>query len=638
MVDADDADLNAYTALRGDRNYKFVTAQQLISSFILVNVSTISTVDYPNTTHVTLFCNHHSFNAPSFDELVPVTIDGTTYHECELRTPFNTVVKPQNLDDFGILSAAEHALFIVHYEMMKSMLYFFSDGVPVDNNDDDNESLAAIKAAQLIQEQFNERDHAEVNRMVASFFTDAITRGRKQYVKRVLPIAKKFWDSAGRDPKLKNTTACLLELLQCNFAYPLSCSDRNNVYIPLYRVASFNPSAGDKFTTGNGLDAMAGIRHNNKDHVILNLSVRIDVVHEGKRFSILLALDNPTLLRNNQTLMGIGNVYYFIGEVMQMMFDPFFYNYLNLLLQGNPSIVSWLNSFLGVVDIPNNLVVRVLDFNCKVPQHIVKRADTVQNGFILTNQFSLPHVDHNGIRRLFYRSNDRTIWVLKIRPYQHRLLNTMRTDSTSSESTVLRVPTNYIDMDLPTDEKHQDDFLQSMVGSSFSSMNFSMEEHPTQLTLTQVINEESDPHFKLDVNDVPSQLGFLPTLGVPAAAAAAAAAAVGNPGITSQFVSNALNEVEKNTHSTNSTWRNSFVSTFQGAVSKVYPFLSSALSMASSLISRRMGGCALRRSLNKSKKKRIRTVRMYRRGLSYRKMTRRTRGKRRMNTRRNRKN
>jgi len=437
---------------------------------------------------------------------------------------------------------------------------------------------------------------------------------------------------------LKNSTACLLELLRCDVAYPLMCSDSNNVYVPLYRVASFNPSEGDKFTTGNGLDAMASIGHRNKGHVILNLSVRIDVVHGGQQFSILLALDNRRFLETNPDIRG-GNVYYFIGEVMKMMFVPFFYRHLKKLLQTNSSTTDWLNSFSrDDDDIPNNLVVRVIDFNCKVPQHIVKRADTLQNGFILRNQFSLPHVDHHGIRRLFYRSTDRTIWVLKILP-QHRLNNLMRTEQTSEDPTVLHVRPDYIDMGLSTDDDVQNEFLQSMVGSSFSSMRFSMEQMATQssLTLTRVINEELDDKFKLDVGDVPPKPGILPAGG----AAARERVAVGNPGITPDFVSSVLTEVRNNTdpHTTKpSNWRDRFVFKIQDAVSKVSPFLSSTFSMVSSLHLRQGGRRALRRSLNKSKKKRGRTVRMYRPGLTYRKMTRRTRGRRRTNTRRSRKN
>jgi hypothetical protein len=359
-------------------------------------------------------------------------------------------------------------------------------------------------------------------------------------------------------------------------------------------------------------------------------------------------------LETNPDIRG-GNVYYFIGEVMKMMFHPFFYRHLKqLLLQIIPpidpskGIKEWLNSFPHDVDIPNNLVVRVLDFNCKVPQHIVKRpdtpqadtpqADTPQNGFILRNQFSLPHVDHHGIRRLFYRSTDRTIWVLKIQP-QPRLNNLMVTDQTSKDATILHVPPDYIDMDLSTHDEHQNEFLQSMVGSSFSSMRFSMEQMATQssLTPTQVINEEHDDTFKLDVGDVPQEPGILPAGG----AAARQRVAVGNPGITPDFVSRVLTEVQTNTHphtTTPSNWRDMFVSKIQDAVSKVSPFLSSAFSMVSSLHLRQGGRRALRRSLNKSKKKRGRTVRMYRRGLTYRKMTRRTRGRRRTNTRRSRKN
>jgi hypothetical protein len=562
--------------------------------------------------------------------------------------PFKQFTRPSKLRHFCILSAAENAPFIVHPSTMKSMLYFFSGGVRVVNSDAD-EHAAAVKAAKLIQEQFD-YPHDVVDRMMASFFTDAITHGRKQYVEKVLPIAKKFWDSAGKDPKLQNSTPCLLELLRCDAAYPLSCFDRDHVYVPLYRVASFNPSTGDTFTTGNGFDPMAGIYHKNKGHVILNLSVRIDVVHKRKRFSILLALHNPTLLqilrRYHPTLrdIGRGNVYYFIGEVMKMMFDPFFYRHLKQLLSAilppigplkDPlkGIHKWLHSFRDDGDIPNNLVVRVLDFNCKVPQHIVKRADTPQNGFILRNQFSLPHIDHHGIRRLFYRSTDGTIWVLKIQN-QFRLSNLMVTDQTSDNPTVLHVPPDY--MDLPTDDKYQNEFLQYARGYSWNSMSFSMEQMATQssLTLTQVINEKPDDKFKLDVGDVPREPGILPAGGE---------AAVRDPAVTHEFVDSVLKDFEKNNskHS-DPTWRNSFVSKIQGAFRSSSSFLSSAFSMASSalsMVSSLQGGRrALRRSLNKSKKKRGRTVRMYRRGLTYRKMTRRTRGRRRTNTRRSRKN
>jgi hypothetical protein len=167
-------------------------------------------------------------------------------------------------------------------------------------------------------------------------------------------------------------------------------------------------------------------------------------------------------------------------------------------------------------------------------------------------------------------------------------------------------------------------------------MSFSMEQMATQssLTLTQVINEKPDDKFKLDVGDVPREPGILPAGGE---------AAVRDPAVTHEFVDSVLKDFEKNNskHS-DPTWRNSFVSKIQGAFRSSSSFLSSAFSMASSalsMVSSLQGGRrALRRSLNKSKKKRGRTVRMYRRGLTYRKMTRRTRGRRRTNTRRSRKN
>lgn len=648
MVDADDSDRNAYAALSRDPNYKFVPAEQLIKSLGVVGVTpvkpaTVSDIKYrqytgklPNTTSVTLFCNHHSMNVASFDELKPVRIDETTYHECELRLPFDQQVKPQNLEHFCILSAAENAPFIVHPTTMKSMVYLFSgDGNPVteDSIDHDNDEVDSAKyAVELLQSQLSESRHGDVDKMLASFFTDAITRGRQKYLNHVLPVAKKFWDSAGIDPKLKNTTACLLELLRCDVAYPLTCFDRatpsypsSTIHVPLYRVASFNPYKRDKFITGTGDDAMQGWSHRHKDNVVLNLSVRIDVVHDGQSFSILLALDNEKLKEPHVSPTHGGNVHYFIGDVMKMMYDPYFYTYLKNLFQSTQDVISdWLRFTDGIPDgIPVNLLVWILDLNCKVTQHIVervKRSQQTQKGFILTNTHSLPHVDHNGIRRLFYRSTDKTIWVLKVLPAQPRLNNVMLTDPASSSPTVLHVHPTY--MDLPTTDTEQAQFLQVMEGFSFDSMRFSMPSSTTQtLSLTDVVKDE-DPKFKLDVDDLPSELGLLPS-----AVNTGGSGALGNPGASPVNVNTLLQEIPKN------TWRSSFFS-------KVIPFLSAGLSMASSLFSHGGRRVLHHHSLNKSKKRRgRRTVRTYYRpGLSYRKISRRARGRSRSRRGRSRRN
>jgi hypothetical protein len=577
-------------------------------------------------------------NVASFDELTEVNIENTKYHQCDLRFPFDEQDKPPNLEHFGILSAAENAPFIVHPTTMKSMVYLFSgDGNPVteDSRDYDNDEVESAKyAVKLLQSQLSESRHGDVDRMLASFFTDAITRGRKKYLDRVLPVAKKFWDSAGRDPKLKNTTACLLELFRCDVAYPLTCFDRatpsspSTIHVPLYRVASFNPYKRDKFITGTGDDAMQGWSHRHKDNVVLNLSVRIDVVHDGQSFSILLALDNETLKGQLDSRTHGGNVHYFIGDVMKMMYEPIFYAHLRTLLFTTQDLKFWVDTFPNDTDIPNNLVVRVLDFNCKVVNHIVKRSiasdqPRPQDGFILTNQTSLPHVDHNGIRRLFYRSTDKTIWVLKVLPAQPRLNNVMVTDPDNSSPTVLHVHPTY--MDLTTTDTEQAEFLQVMKGFSFDSMRFSMLDPNTQ-TLTYVVEGETDPNFKLNVDDLPSKTGLLPS--AVDTGGSGGSGALGNPGASPVNVNTLLQETP-----TKNTWQSSFFS-------KVIPFLSAGLSMASSLFSRGGRRVLHHHSLNKSKKRRgRRTVRMYYRpGLSYRKISRRARGRSRRGRGRSRRN
>lgn len=654
MVDADELDRNAYAALLRDPNYTFASASQIISSFIFVSITPLT--DMPtlltDRTSVTLFCNHHSMNISSFNSLNPVVIDDTTYHECELRLPFDEQVKPENLEHFCILSAAENAPFIVHPSTMRSMLYLFSGGQQVQwsnpmDADAADDAVAANTAFDLTQQQLTTPDKSSVDRMLASFFTDAITRGRKKYLDSVLPVANKFWDSSGKNPKLKNTTACLLELLHCDVAYPLKCFDRQTdssrptVHVPLYRVASFKLSDKEIFQTGQKKDAMEGWTHRNKDHVLLNLSVRIDVVHKGKRFSILLAFDKKLFMGQEPTIKyRDGNVYYFIGEVMKMMYDPYFYTHLkNLFPFTQEGVFSdWLRSF---TPIPDNLLVWILDLNCKVTQHIVKRSEEgseeqrkIEHGFILTNTHSLPHIDHHGIQRLFYKSTDGTIWVLTFEPNQYRVLNIMRTEPTSTETTVLHVPANYID--LPTNITDQDRFLSTTVGELFSSMHFSLSsKQPTQSSFSLLpMTDQSRVTSDL------SQYGIreLPP-GIKAAGPSSSPATpVINPDVTATDVINELNRVDS--HPSTGL---GFFSMLRSVAS---PMVSSATSVISSLFSFRFGGAHGGRrvlhhhSLNKSKKRRgRRTVRMYYRpGLSYRKISRRARGRSRRGRGRSRRN